>query len=63
MSRYTMNDVIQVQKETAYGADPGTWLATHAVLVSNVQCNPLVAQNVPRSLQIGRASCRERGRL
>lgn len=50
MSRYTMNDVIQVQKETAYGADPGTWLATHAVLVSNVQCNPLVAQNVPRSL-------------
>jgi len=50
MPRYTMNDVIQVQKEVTYGVDPGTWLATHAMLVSNVQCNPLVSQNVPRDL-------------
>jgi hypothetical protein len=50
MPRYVMNDVIQVQKEVTYGTDPGSWAATHAVLVSNLQCNPMVAQNVPRNL-------------
>lgn len=49
MSRYVMNDVIQVQKEVTYGTDPGTWLATHAVLVSNVQAAPLVSQNIQRN--------------
>jgi hypothetical protein len=50
MSRYTMNDVIQVQKEVAYGTDPGSWIAAHSVLVSNLQAVPLVTQPVARDL-------------
>jgi hypothetical protein len=49
MSRYVMNDVIQVKKEVTYSTDPGSWAATDAVLVSNVQAAPLVSQNVPRN--------------
>jgi len=50
MTRYVMNDVVQVQKEVTYGADPGSWLATHAVLCGNVNCKPINTNRAKRNI-------------
>lgn len=50
MSRYPMNDVIQVQKEVTYGTDPGSWVAAMAVLCGNVQAKPLITQSAKRNI-------------
>jgi len=50
MTRYVMNDVVQVQKEVTYGTDPGSWLATHSVLCGSVQCKPINTNRTSRNI-------------
>lgn len=50
MSRFIRNTAILVKRETTYGTDASPVGTTDAVLVKNVNINPLVAQNVDRAL-------------
>ncbi|MFC5498135.1 phage tail tube protein [Caenimonas terrae] len=50
MSRLIRNTVILVKTEVTYGLDPVPVGGTDAMLVSNLNINPLNANNVPRDL-------------
>lgn len=50
MARYIRNTAIQAKIETVYKTDPVPTGAANSMLVSNVNINPLNAQNVPREL-------------
>lgn len=50
MARYVRNSVILAKTEVTYGTDPTPTGAANAVLVSNLNINPLNANNVGRDL-------------
>lgn len=53
MPRYTRNTVILAKAEVTYGTDPTPAGATDSLLCSRPEIRPLVAQNVPRDLNLG----------
>jgi hypothetical protein len=50
MGRYIRNTAILAKIESSYGVDSTPTEGANAMLVSNVNINPLAAQNVPRDL-------------
>lgn len=50
MPRYLRNRVLLAKIESSYGVDPTPTGAANAILVSNLEINPLNAQNVDREL-------------
>jgi len=52
-NRFIRNTVILAKSEVTYGTDPTPTGGANAMLVSNVNINPLQAQNVPRDLITG----------
>lgn len=50
MSRFVRNSAILAKVETTYGTDASPTGAADAILVSNLNINPLSANNVPRDL-------------